>query len=138
MADPDPSPPVDDFPPIETVALTGHLPGQNSPGPLRYTIFRDALGPIGALWMAVAPGDEAVGWAPNRNHPDAIRHRSVWRPRITVAQARSTAPDGEGTFSAEQFFRTWTSEAPAEEGVELDGPHDFEGRPRELVTHLGW
>ena len=127
-----------DLRPIETVDLSSHLAGQDSPGPLRYTIFRDASGPVGVLWMAAAPGDEAAGWESRPEHPDADRYEATWRLRITVAQARSAAPDGDGTYTAEQFFRLWTEERPPEDNLVLDGPHEFDGSAERLVTHLGW
>jgi hypothetical protein len=129
------------FPPIVTVCLTGHLPGQNSPGPIRYSVFSDEHGPVGALWMATIDGDEAVGWTPNRSHPDAAAFMYEWRPRITVAQARPHAPGfdpaTESAYTAESFFEHWTSPW-WNEGVVIAGPEEYTGRSSDLATHLGW
>jgi hypothetical protein len=128
------------FPPIVTVALTAHLPGQNTSGPIRYVVFSDHHGPVGALWMASADGDEAVGWTPNRSHPDGRARMYEWRPRITVAQGRPHAPDfdpaTEPAYSAEQFFDHWAN-AP-HEGLTVDGPHELDGGSEALAGHLGW
>lgn len=130
-----------DFPPIETVALTGHLPGQNSKGPLRYVVFSDEQGQIGALWRAMAPGDEAVGWVPNYQHPAGETNMYTWRIRITTSQARSAAPDfnpaTERHYTATSFFERWTKEV-SHDPLKLDGPHDFAGKAHELQLHLGW
>jgi hypothetical protein len=129
------------FPPIATEDVSGHLAGQYTSGPLRYVVFSDALGPVGALWMATAPGDEAAGWEPNRSHPDAVSHRGTWRPRITAAQGRPSAPDydpdAEGGYSAAKFFARWTSPT-AGGALDLASPHDFAGGSAALAAHLGW
>ena len=130
-----------DFPPIKTVDVTAHLPGQYTNGPLRYVVFKDDKGALGALWRATAPNDEAVGWQPNPKHPAAGTHRSTWRIRITEAQGRAFAldfnPDTEQPYTAESFFRHWT-ETASHEPLELDGPHDFAGASTDLESHLGW
>lgn len=129
------------FPPIETVALTGHLPGQNSKGPLSYVVFSDEQGQIGALWRAMARGDEAVGWVSNYQHPAERQNTNTWRVRITTSQARSAAQDfnpvTERHYTAESFFRHWTEEV-SHDPLKLDGPHDFAGSAHNLQLHLGW
>ena len=128
------------FPPIVTVALTAHLPGQNTSGPIRYVVFSDHHGPVGALWMASADGDEAVGWTPNRSHPDGRARMYEWRPRITVAQGRPHAPDfdpaTEPAYSAERFFDHWST--VAHDGLELGDVAEYDGGSSGLAAHLGW
>ena len=129
------------YPPIVTVCLSDHLPGQNSPGPLRYCAFSDQHGPFGALWMATAEDDEAAGWEPNDAHPDGRHQMYQWRLRITVAQARPHAPSfdpaTESAYSAEDFFVHWTSPW-WHEGVTIAVPDEFDGASSGLAAHLGW
>jgi hypothetical protein len=128
------------FPEIVTEHVSAHLAGQHTAGPIRYVVFSDSDGPVGALWASTAAGDEAAGWEPNRSHPHAGEHLYRWRPRITVAQARPHAPDfdpaTEPVYSAEQFFDHWAN-AP-HEGLEVGGAVEFEGGSSSLAGHLGW
>ena len=132
---------TDSLPPIQTEDLTAHLPGQDSKGPLRYVIFSDEQGPLGALWMATAHGDEAVGWEPNLKHPEESNNTFTWRLRITTSQARPFAPGFESSteqpYTAESFFRHWTEEV-SHEPLQLDGPHDFAGPAGDLADYLDW